>query len=72
MVFTIDTDPIFCEIAIRRLEHYHATGQLGWQNSHAFESDVLVHFEPGPDELATVEPSPSKPDTFQPAQGVLF
>ena len=44
--FTIDTDPVFCEMAIRRLEHYRTTGQLGWQNSHAFENDVQVQFEP--------------------------
>lgn len=33
---TGDIDPVFCEIAIRRLEHYRRTGRLGWQNSHAF------------------------------------
>jgi DNA modification methylase len=42
--FTVDTDPIFCEIAIRRLEHYRQTGRLGWQNSHAFESDIHMNF----------------------------
>lgn len=34
--FTCDVDPVFCEITIRRLEHFRRTGQLGWQNSHAF------------------------------------
>ncbi|MCG3209210.1 MAG: hypothetical protein FOGNACKC_02831 [Anaerolineae bacterium] len=38
--FTIDTDPIFCEITIRRLEHYRASGQTGWQNGHAFQSEL--------------------------------
>lgn len=38
--FTIDTDPIFCEITIRRLEHYRANGQTGWQNGHAFQSEL--------------------------------
>ena len=38
--FTIDIDPVFCEITIRRLESYRQTGSLGWQNSHPFE-DVL-------------------------------
>ncbi len=33
---TIDTDPVFCEIAIRRLEHFRQTGKLGWQNGNAF------------------------------------
>lgn len=52
--FTIDVDPIFCEITIRRLEHYRKTGQLGWQNGHAFESDIQVQFEPITEE--TTEP----------------
>ena len=37
--FTADIDPLFCEITIRRLEKYRKTGQLGWQNSHPFESE---------------------------------
>ena len=37
--FTADIDPVFCEIAIRRLEHFRTTGRLGWQNGHAFESE---------------------------------
>jgi len=38
--YTGDIDPVYCEIAIRRLEHYRSRGRLGWQNSNAFE-DVL-------------------------------
>jgi site-specific DNA-methyltransferase (adenine-specific) len=34
---TMDIDPVFCEITIRRLEHFRLTGRLGWQNSHPFE-----------------------------------
>ncbi len=45
---TIDTDPVFCELTIRRLEHYRRTGQLGWQNGHAFEGALQVQFEPVP------------------------
>ncbi|MDE3067807.1 MAG: site-specific DNA-methyltransferase [Verrucomicrobiota bacterium] len=37
--FTADVDPIFCEIAIRRLEHFRETGKLGWQNGHPFERE---------------------------------
>ncbi|MCQ3972472.1 MAG: site-specific DNA-methyltransferase [Anaerolineae bacterium] len=37
--FTLDNDPLFCEIAIRRLEHYRQTGRTGWQNSHPFEKE---------------------------------
>jgi len=42
--FTADIDPVFCEIAIRRLEHFRATGRLGWQNGHPFERE-LPEFE---------------------------
>lgn len=38
--FTIDVDPIYCEISIRRLEHYRQTRRLGWQNGHPFEQDL--------------------------------
>lgn len=37
---TADIDPVFCEIAIRRLEHFRRTGRTGWQNSHPFESEL--------------------------------
>ena len=30
--YTADIDPVFCEIAIRRLEQYRKTGKRGWQN----------------------------------------
>lgn len=29
--FTCDNDPVFAELAIRRLEHYRKTGKTGWQ-----------------------------------------
>lgn len=35
--FTMDIDPIFCEITIRRLERYREKRLLGWQAGHAFE-----------------------------------
>jgi site-specific DNA-methyltransferase (adenine-specific) len=37
---TLDIDPLFCEVAIRRLEHYNSTGHTGWQSGHAFESEL--------------------------------
>ncbi|QDU08330.1 DNA-methyltransferase [Gimesia aquarii] len=43
---TADLDPIYCEISIRRLEHFRNSGKVGWQNGHPFE-DVL---EPSLDE----------------------
>ncbi len=38
---TIDIDPVFCEISIRRLEHYRRTGRLGWQNSNPFSEEIM-------------------------------
>jgi site-specific DNA-methyltransferase (adenine-specific) len=37
--FTMDIDPVFCEITIRRLERFRDTGRLGWQNGHPFEHE---------------------------------
>jgi site-specific DNA-methyltransferase (adenine-specific) len=37
---TADLDPVFCEITIRRLEHYRTTGRLGWQNGNPFEAEL--------------------------------
>jgi site-specific DNA-methyltransferase (adenine-specific) len=34
--YTTDTDPIFCEMSIRRLENYRETGNQGWQNQNPF------------------------------------
>lgn len=39
--FTIDEDPIYCEIAIRRLERFRRTGKTGWQNGNPFEKESL-------------------------------
>ena len=38
--FTMDIDPVYCEIMIRHLEHLRTTGKLGWQNSHPFEQEL--------------------------------
>jgi site-specific DNA-methyltransferase (adenine-specific) len=37
---TADIDPVYCEISIRRLEHFRRTGRTGWQNGHAFEREL--------------------------------
>lgn len=37
---SIDIEPIYCEISIRRLERYRKTGKLGWQNSNPFEKEI--------------------------------
>jgi len=38
--FTMDIDPVFCEIAIRRLEHFRRTGRTGWQHSNPFAREL--------------------------------
>lgn len=38
---TMDIDPLFCEITIRRLEHFRQTGRTGWQNGHPFEKEYV-------------------------------
>ncbi len=38
--FTVDVDPIYAEITIRRLERFRATGKAGWQHSHPFETEI--------------------------------
>lgn len=37
---TLDIDPVWCEITIRRLLRFRETGKLGWQNGHPFEQDM--------------------------------
>lgn len=38
--FTIDIDPIYCEISIRRLERFRKLGKTGWQNSNPFYDEI--------------------------------
>jgi site-specific DNA-methyltransferase (adenine-specific) len=38
--FSMDLDPVYAEITIRRLEHFRQTGRTGWQNSHPFEAEL--------------------------------
>lgn len=42
-VLTLDIDPVFAEITIRRLEHYRQTGQTGWQWRNPFPEMDEVH-----------------------------
>ena len=37
---TIDNDPVFCEITIRRLERLRSKGLTGWQNSNPFAREI--------------------------------
>jgi DNA modification methylase len=38
--YTTDADPVYCEIAIRRLERLRNTGKTGWQNGNPFEAEI--------------------------------
>jgi len=40
--YTIDIDPVYCEIAIRRLERFRRTGKAGWQNGNPFEQEIAL------------------------------
>lgn len=62
--FTLDIDPVYCEIAIRRLERFRTLGLLGWQNGHPFE-DVL-------DASYFTEVEDDYVNEGQPAQPILF
>jgi site-specific DNA-methyltransferase (adenine-specific) len=40
--YTIDIDPVFCEITIRRLERFRRYGKTGWQHGNPFEREVEI------------------------------
>jgi DNA modification methylase len=40
--YTIDNDPVFCEITIRRLERLRSKGLTGWQNSNPFSREIFA------------------------------
>jgi site-specific DNA-methyltransferase (adenine-specific) len=64
--FTNDIDPLFCEITIRRLEHYRKTGRTGWQNSHPFEQEYSCPSLPSDgEENASIDRAPAaQPSLF--------
>jgi site-specific DNA-methyltransferase (adenine-specific) len=37
---TMELDPVFCEITIRRLEHHRRTGRPGWQHASPFQAEL--------------------------------
>lgn len=37
---TMELDPVFAEITLRRLEHFRRTGRTGWQNSNPFAREL--------------------------------
>jgi DNA modification methylase len=62
--FTMDIDPVFCEITIRRLERYREKGLLGWQAGHPFEGIAAI------DE--TLGYTSTDQEELEVAQGTLF
>lgn len=40
--YTLDWDPVYCEIAIRRLERCRQTGKTGWQNGNPFAAEIAA------------------------------
>ncbi|HKK21983.1 MAG TPA: site-specific DNA-methyltransferase [candidate division Zixibacteria bacterium] len=40
---TLDIDPIFAEISIRRLERFRRTGKTGWQAGNPFQEELKGH-----------------------------
>lgn len=67
--YTIDNDPVFCEIVIRRLENFRATGRTGWQNSNPFAAEIAADktlkalVQPAEDQELLVEVSQASPNT---------
>ncbi len=39
--YTVDNDPIFCEISLRRLENFRKNKKTGWQNSNPFLNEII-------------------------------
>ncbi len=39
--FTADLSPVYCEIALRRLEHFRQSAKTGWQNSNPFFNECI-------------------------------
>jgi site-specific DNA-methyltransferase (adenine-specific) len=62
--FTMDIDPLFCEITIRRLEHFRRTGRIGWQNGHPFEGEYSC---PQQNDVAEAEEVTAKTRFAQPS-----
>jgi len=38
--YTMDINPVYCEITLRRLERYRNLGKTGWQNSNPFVLEI--------------------------------
>jgi len=74
--YTMDLDPVFCEIVIRRLENFRVTGRTGWQNSNPFaaeiagDKDLQALVQPQKDQVVALKVSHASPDKS--AEPLLF
>jgi len=64
--FTMEIDPIYSEITIRRLEHYRIAGKRGWQNGNPFEREIAQDPELS-EWFDAVEPETAQSDLFESA-----
>jgi len=59
--FTMDIDPMYAEITIRRLELFRGKGRLGWQNSNPFEDALSTACVGSGNRNAVRHRSPQRP-----------
>ena len=60
--YTMDIDPVFCEITIRRLERFRQCGKVGWQHGNPFEPEIAMEV---PGALLDGVPVASMPEQAQ-------
>jgi site-specific DNA-methyltransferase (adenine-specific) len=58
--FTMDIDPIFAEITIRRIERYRKTGKLGWQFESPFPEVELKLPQENDIDITTIDKSQAR------------
>lgn len=61
--FTVDIDPVFAEITIRRLEHFRKRGEVGWQFKNPFP-EVNIKWEYEEEKVGCVEKKSSQRTLF--------
>ncbi|NKQ34587.1 MAG: site-specific DNA-methyltransferase, partial [Chloroflexi bacterium] len=67
--YTVDIDPIYCEISIRRLELFRQKGKLGWQNGNPFEQELPIIYD---DKQPILERTHKQRNSKQPIQAKLL
>lgn len=67
--YTVDIDPIYCEISIRRLELFRQKGKLGWQNGNPFEQELPIIYD---DKQPILDRTHKQQNSKQPIQAKLL